>query len=63
MDGSRNYHCKWSKLDRERQIPYEITNMWNQIKNDAGKLFTKQIDSNILKLNLWLAKEKCGGEE
>ena len=28
MDGPGDYHTKWSKADRERQI-YDITNMWN----------------------------------
>ena len=27
--GSRHYHTKWSKLDRERQITYDIAYMWN----------------------------------
>ena len=29
MDGPRDYHTKWSKPDRERQISYDITYMWN----------------------------------
>ena len=29
MDGPRDYHIKWSKSDGERQIPYNITYMWN----------------------------------
>ena len=29
MDGPRDYHTKWSKPDRETQIPYDITYMWN----------------------------------
>ena len=29
MDGPRDNHTKWSKSDRERQIPYDITCMWN----------------------------------
>ena len=29
MDQTRDYHTKWSKSDRERQIPYDITYMWN----------------------------------
>ena len=29
MDGSRDYHTKWSKLDRERQRLYDIIYMWN----------------------------------
>ena len=24
-----DYHTKWIKSDRERQISYDITNMWN----------------------------------
>ena len=27
MDGPRDYHTKWSKSERERQIPYDITYM------------------------------------
>ena len=30
-DGPRDYHTKWSKSDRERQISYDITHMWNLI--------------------------------
>ena len=29
MDGPRDYHTKWSKPERERQISYDITYMWN----------------------------------
>ena len=29
MDGPRDYHTKWSKSDRERQMSYDITYMWN----------------------------------
>ena len=29
MDGPRDDHTKWSKSERERQIPYDITYMWN----------------------------------
>ena len=29
MDGPRDYHTKWNKQDRERQISYNITYMWN----------------------------------
>ena len=27
MNGPRGYHTKWSKSERERQIPYDITYM------------------------------------
>ena len=29
MDATRDYHTKWKKSDRERQIPYDITYIWN----------------------------------
>ena len=29
MDATRDYHTQWSKSERERQIPYDITYMWN----------------------------------
>ena len=25
----RDYHTKWSKSERERQISYDVTHMWN----------------------------------
>ena len=31
MDGPRDDHTKWSKSDRERQVTYGITHMWNLI--------------------------------
>ena len=40
MDGPRDYLSKWSKSDRERQIPYEITYMWN-LKYDTNELIYK----------------------
>ena len=35
MDGPTDYHTKWSKSHRERQIPYDTTYMWN-LKYDTG---------------------------
>ena len=29
MDGATVYYAKWSKTVRERQIPYDFTNIWN----------------------------------
>ena len=37
MDATRDYHTKWSNSERERQIPYDITYMWN-LKYDINKL-------------------------
>ena len=29
MDEPRGYHTKWGKSERERQVSYDITYMWN----------------------------------
>ena len=43
MDRPRDYHTKWSKPDRERQILYDITYMWNlKKKNDTNELIYKR---------------------
>ena len=36
MDEIRDYYTKWSKSERERQIPYDITYMWN-LKYDTNQ--------------------------
>ena len=38
MDGSRGGLTEWSQSDRERQISYDITCMWNLKKNDTKEL-------------------------
>ena len=44
MDRPTDYHTKWSKTDRERQISYDITYMWN-LKHDTNKLlYETEID-------------------
>ena len=37
MDGPRDYHTKWSKSERERQMSYDITYVWN-LKYDTKEL-------------------------
>ena len=39
MDGPRDYHTKWSKSGRERQILYDIY-MWD-LKYDTNELIYK----------------------
>ena len=56
MDGPRDYHTKWSKSDRERQIPYDITYMWN-LKYDANEpIYETETDSQTLRTDLWLPR-------
>ena len=45
MDGLGGYYTKLNKPDRERQISYDITYMWN-LKNDTNELiYQTEIDS------------------
>ena len=47
MDGPRDYHTKWSKPGRERQISYDITYLWS-LKNDTNEFINEtEIDSQI----------------
>ena len=40
IDEPRDYHTKWSKSEKERQIPYDIAYMWN-LKYDTNVLTYK----------------------
>ena len=45
MDGPRNYYTKRSKSERERQISYDITYMWN-LKYDTNEhIYETETDS------------------
>ena len=55
MDGSRDDHIKRSKSDRERQIPYDITYMWN-LKFDTNKLIY-ETEIERTELCLWGKEE------
>ena len=49
MDEPRDYHTKWSKSDRERQIPY-ITYIWN-LKNKTSEYNKQQTDPQTQRTN------------
>ena len=44
MDGPRDYQTKQSKLERERQIPYDITYMWNLKFNINQHIYKTETD-------------------
>ena len=48
VKGPRVCHTEWSKSDKERQISYDITYMWNLIKMIQINLFTKQEQTHRL---------------
>ena len=41
MGGTRGYYAKWNKSDRERQIPYDFTYMWNLKEKVNGQMKQK----------------------
>ena len=44
-DGSRDYYSKWSESERGRQIPYDMTYIWN-LNCDTNKLiYQRETDS------------------
>ena len=45
MDGPKDYHVKQSKSERERQIPYDITSMWNLKYNTNELIYKAETDS------------------
>ena len=42
MDGLRDYNTKWSKPNRERQISYDISYIWNLKEMIQMNLCAKQ---------------------
>ena len=62
MDGPRDYHTQWSKSDRERQIPYVITYVWNLGYDTNEPVYkTKQKQTRDLENSVVVAKTE-GGE-
>ena len=59
MDRPGNYHTKWSKSDKVRQI-YDIAYMWNLKDNTNELIYKRETDSQTQKTNLWLQGEGRG---
>ena len=60
MDGPRDYHTKWSKSGRKRQILYDITYMWN-LKNNADQFIYKTETPSDIENKLMVTKGERGG--
>ena len=59
MDGPRDYHIRWSKSDRERQVSYGITYMWN-LKNNTNESVYKTETLKDIENKVMVTKEKSG---
>ena len=60
MDATGDYHTKWGKSERERQIPYDITYMWSLKYGTNEHIYKTEIDSDI-ENRLVAAKGRRGG--
>ena len=45
MDGTRDSHPEWGKSERERQIPYNITYIWNIVYGTKKPFHRKENNS------------------
>ena len=61
MDLTQDYHTKWSKSEKQRQIPYDTLYKWN-LKYDKNELIYKA-ETETWKTNLWLPQTGEGVEE
>ena len=62
MHGPRYYHTMWSKSDRERQILYDITYMWN-LQLIQTNLFIKQKQTHRHRKQTYGYQTWKGGKE
>ena len=71
MDRPKDYHTKWSKSERERQVPFDIaisgiTNMWNLKYGRNKPIYKTKTDSDtekrlVASRNVGGAGEGCTG--
>ena len=60
MDATRDSHTKWSKSEKERQISYDITFMWN-LKYDTNEPINKTETDTQTENRIVVTKKKRGG--
>ena len=63
MDGPRDYHTKWSKSDRERQMPYDITYMGNLKKRYKWTYLQNRNRLADIENNYGYQRGKVGGRD
>ena len=56
MDGPRDYHTNESTSERERQMLYDITYMWNLKYNTNEHTSKAETDSQMYRTDLWLPR-------
>ena len=61
VDGPRDYHTQWIKSERERQILYHITYMWNVNYGTSEPIY--KTETNSQRSDLWLPRGSGGREK
>ena len=56
VDGTRDSHIKWSKSEREKQIPYGSIYMWNLKYGTDEPIYRRETDSQTWRADLWLPR-------
>ena len=63
MDGPGDCHTEWRKVDRERQISYDITYVWNLKKMTQMNLFINRNRLTDLEKKFMATKGERRGQE
>ena len=63
MDRSRDCHIEWSKSDRERQISYDNTYMWNLKKGYKWTYLQNRSTHRLRECTYGYHGERVGGED
>jgi len=60
MDGPRDYYSKWSKSERERQMPRDITYTWNP--KYSTKALIRETEPDLQTQRTGFVVAKWGGQ-
>ena len=60
MDGTRYFHTEWSKSEKERQMPYNVTCIWN-LKYDTNLFIYKTETDSQTENKIMVSKGERGG--
>mgnify|MGYP007071224199 CR=1 FL=1 len=63
MHGPRNFHTKWGKPDRERQISYYISYVEQKHKEIQMNLYTKQKETHRQRNKIYYYQRGQGEEK
>ena len=56
MAAARDYHTKWRKSERERQLPYDNTYMWNLNDDTSELIYETDTESQTQRTDWWLSR-------